>query len=355
MKGGWTMAERWSVAVVAVLLSACSGSGEQANDTANVAETATASAAPPPPAGNVAVAVPPATGFDPAAVPLGTAPTGAWPYFSLMDGYQPMTAKNKPGESSLQFVRDASFDRYEFFDGQKLVPVDGRLSTVRALGKGASFFQVQKTYEKLVHDLGGVTVWEGTGQQLVSANAKFADQRQRGLYMLERESGGTYLIRTPGGEIWVELWKRWQDEDDSYWLTVVEKKGLEMKARLFDAEQMKATLDADGHVALYVNFDTDKATLKPDAQPTLAEIVKLLTANPGLRLEVQGHTDDSGTPAHNIQLSSGRANAVLNALVAAGIDAGRLSAKGYGQTKPIADNGSEPGKAKNRRVELVKR
>ena len=122
-----------------------------------------------------------------------------------------------------------------------------------------------------------------------------------------------------------------------------------------DASAMKKAIDADGRVALYVNFDVDKATLRPDAQPTIAEIEKLLGGDPALRLSVEGHTDNTGTPAHNQELSTARARSVLGALVGLGIDPARLQSKGFGQDKPLADNGSEDGRAKNRRVELVKR
>ncbi|MBC8084221.1 MAG: OmpA family protein [Hymenobacter sp.] len=107
-------------------------------------------------------------------------------------------------------------------------------------------------------------------------------------------------------------------------------------------------------MALYVNFDTDQATIRPESEPTLAEVVTLLRQNPALRLAVQGHTDNAGTPAHNQQLSEGRAAAVVASLTGAGIAAGRLEAAGFGQSKPVADNATEAGKAQNRRVELVK-
>ena len=107
-------------------------------------------------------------------------------------------------------------------------------------------------------------------------------------------------------------------------------------------------------MALYLNFDSDKATLRPDAQPTLAEVQKLLTDSPDLRLAVQGHTDNTSTPAHNQQLSEARAQAVVAALTAQGIAASRLQAAGFGQTQPRADNATEAGRAQNRRVELVK-
>lgn len=87
----------------------------------------------------------------------------------------------------------------------------------------------------------------------------------------------------------------------------------------------------------------------------MAEVVKLLRTAPALRLGVEGHTDNTSTAAHNQQLSEARAQAVVAALVAQGIAASRLQAAGFGQTRPLADNATEPGRAQNRRVELVKR
>ena len=108
-------------------------------------------------------------------------------------------------------------------------------------------------------------------------------------------------------------------------------------------------------MALYLNFDTDQATLRPDARPTLAEVLKLLQQSPALRLAVQGHTDNAGTPAHNQRLSGARAAAVVAALVAGGTAPDRLQAAGFGQTRPVADNATAAGRAQNRRVELVQR
>ncbi|AHJ96013.1 Outer membrane protein [Hymenobacter swuensis DY53] len=86
----------------------------------------------------------------------------------------------------------------------------------------------------------------------------------------------------------------------------------------------------------------------------MAEVLALLRQNPQLRLAVQGHTDNVGTAARNQQLSDDRASAVVTELTQAGIAAGRLQTAGFGQTKPLADNSTEEGRAKNRRVELVK-
>ncbi len=84
-------------------------------------------------------------------------------------------------------------------------------------------------------------------------------------------------------------------------------------------------------------------------------MLKLLQQNPGLRLAVQGHTDNAGTPAHNQTLSEDRARAVVGALTQGGIAADRLAASGLGQTRPVADNATDAGRAQNRRVELVQR
>ncbi|WBA40681.1 OmpA family protein [Hymenobacter canadensis] len=86
----------------------------------------------------------------------------------------------------------------------------------------------------------------------------------------------------------------------------------------------------------------------------MAEVLALLRQNPALRLAVQGYTDNAGTPAYNQQLSEARAGTVVAELAKAGIAASRLQATGLGQSQPLADNATETGKARNRRVELVK-
>jgi OOP family OmpA-OmpF porin len=103
-----------------------------------------------------------------------------------------------------------------------------------------------------------------------------------------------------------------------------------------------------------INFDVDKATIKPESMGTLNMIVGVLKDNPDIKFEIDGHTDNSGAAAHNLTLSQQRADAVKTQLVTMGIDASRLSAKGLGDTKPISDNNTLEGKANNRRVEFVK-
>ena len=101
-----------------------------------------------------------------------------------------------------------------------------------------------------------------------------------------------------------------------------------------------------------VLFDTDKATIKPASHTELDEVVKVFDENPGLRVEVDGHTDSRGSDAHNLDLSQRRAEAVLEYLVRHGVAVERLAAKGFGESKPVADNESVEGMSLNRRVEL---
>jgi outer membrane protein OmpA-like peptidoglycan-associated protein len=108
-------------------------------------------------------------------------------------------------------------------------------------------------------------------------------------------------------------------------------------------------------MALYINFDTGKSNIKPESMGIIDQIAALLQAHPDLRLSIEGHTDNVGTPQSNKTLSQQRANSVMSAVAQKGIAANRMTAVGWGQEKPIADNRSEDGKAKNRRVEIVKK
>ena len=101
-----------------------------------------------------------------------------------------------------------------------------------------------------------------------------------------------------------------------------------------------------------VNFDSNKDLLRPDALPILDEAVATLKRYPGLKLEVAGHTDSANSDAYNLELSQRRAAAVMDYFVSQGVAAERLSAKGYGEVEPIADNASSAGRLENRRVEL---
>jgi OOP family OmpA-OmpF porin len=120
------------------------------------------------------------------------------------------------------------------------------------------------------------------------------------------------------------------------------------------ATDLAANLKKTCHIALYgVLFDFNKSTLQPASDAVLQQVADLLAKDKTLKVEVQGHTDNVGGDAYNQTLSEARARAVADWLTKQGVAAARLSAHGYGKTKPVADNNNEEGRAKNRRVEIA--
>jgi len=164
-----------------------------------------------------------------------------------------------------------------------------------------------------------------------------------------------------GVDTWVMVTTQKSLDDDKgqtviiYDVNVIEIGQMEQVIEI-DESGMKKQLDTTGKVILHgINFDTGKATIKDDSRALLDEIGKLLNDNKDLKLSIEGHTDNVGDKAANQKLSEARAAAVKDYLVKnAKIDAARLTTKGFGDTKPIADNATDEGKAQNRRVEMVK-
>jgi outer membrane protein OmpA-like peptidoglycan-associated protein len=141
----------------------------------------------------------------------------------------------------------------------------------------------------------------------------------------------------------------------NYELVIVETKPMEQEV-VADAAALKKGIAATGKVAVYgIFFDTAKSDIKPESDPALNEITKLLKQNPRLNIYVVGHTDGAGVLESNLKLSAGRADAVVKALTSRGIAAARLKPAGVGPYCPVDTNRTEEGKVKNRRVELVER
>jgi outer membrane protein OmpA-like peptidoglycan-associated protein len=134
----------------------------------------------------------------------------------------------------------------------------------------------------------------------------------------------------------------------------VEKAGMAQEI-VANADAFGKDIKSTGHAAVYgIHFDTGKSEVKPESQPALQEVAKLLSSDPSLKLLVVGHTDSVGQLEANMKLSLARAEAVVQALVKNhGIAPGRLQAQGAGPIAPVTTNRTEEGRAKNRRVELV--
>lgn len=291
--------------------------------------------------------------FDVASVPISTATMPPFPFVALPkdlgDGYH---------------NEDKDFDRAYVLAGQELRPVEGHLSlrffppNVVKMSSLAAF----RNYDQVIKSLGGVrvdTVAPGD-KAFIARNGGDRNAILAKLRLLNLEDTGPddvptfaqYLIRTPRSNVWISF--SLFDDKNNVNLLVLEEKALQQTVGLVTADTMASALKQEGHIALYLNFDTDSAVIRPESQPTVEQIVKLLDEDKALVLKVQGHTDTTGDTAHNRALSLARAQSVVKTLVAQHVPASRLSAEGKGPDQPIADNGSEAGRAKNRRVELVR-
>jgi len=162
-------------------------------------------------------------------------------------------------------------------------------------------------------------------------------------------------LSSPEADVYVSLYVSGGWLYPAVQLDVIEVKPMETGLVTVTADALAKDIARTGHVAVYgIYFDTDKADVKPESEPILQEIAKLLQQNSELKLYVVGHTDNVGDLTYNMELSQARADAVVKILVSQySVDANRLKAHGVGHLAPVASNGTEEGRAKNRRVELV--
>ncbi len=183
----------------------------------------------------------------------------------------------------------------------------------------------------------------------IQANYRTALKALNAQILFTDDNTTTARLEDKGQTIWIGVYNLF----DEIRINVVEEAPPKPVVQP-PADGMKAALDQVGHLALYINFDFNKATLRPDAAPAVAQIVALLKKYPALAVSLQGHTDNVGTHDYNLKLSQDRAASVVAAIVRSGIDAKRLTSAGFGPDKPVADNKTADGRSKNRRVELVK-
>ncbi|KFN45192.1 OmpA family protein [Arenimonas metalli] len=327
------------------------------------ADAATADASPPvesnatplpgePGGPELATAAPtPPAEFDPASVPESTASLPPFPFFKEPEGLV-STLDDRD--------RNKNFDREHMIAGDKVVAIEGkvfrdRFQLTNPDQREYSDIEFHRNYANAIAELGGQKISQV--QYTNEVNAAFGgreavDKHYHGTCASSGCENHTYLIRQGGKEWWIQVSTGAIPLHGE--VVVLERQGMTSKLAFIDAAAMKKALDADGRIALYINFDVDKATLRPDAAAVVAEIHRLLTDDPALRLSIDGHTDSTGTAERNRELSRQRAEAVQATLVAKGIAADRLQAQGFGPDQPLADNGTEDGRAKNRRVELVR-
>ncbi len=170
------------------------------------------------------------------------------------------------------------------------------------------------------------------------------------LYTYVYGSGARFYMTAQKGGQWVKL----SVVSDAYDLTAVKEKQME-QAMKADASGWAEEIKQNGRVTIYgINFDTGKATIRPDSEIPLSEIVKLFQANSSWEMAVAGHTDNVGAKEMNLTLSRQRGESVIAWLTAHGVAKDRMVPAGFGDTRPLAGNDTDEGRQKNRRVDLVR-
>lgn len=244
------------------------------------------------------------------------------PLFTRMKNYYILQCEKKYDQALIMIDEDP--------DSPKNLKPEGEKTFIKyqyeeSAGKAPSYLQIRRNYQNAAKTL----------------KAKILVDRERYTGMqIDKDGGGIY--------IGLELF----NDGRNISLTIVEQKAMEQE---ITANDMWQALQKDGFIALYINFDTNKSTIKQESTGIIDQIVGLMKSQPSLKLSIEGHTDSQGTSESNKTLSLNRAKAVIKAVSEGGISESRMSAIGWGQEKPVADNRTEEGRAKNRRVEIVKK
>jgi outer membrane protein OmpA-like peptidoglycan-associated protein len=244
------------------------------------------------------------------------------PLFTRMKSYYIVQCEKKYDQANIMIDEDP--------DSPKNLKPEGDKTFIKyqyedSAGQAPSYLQIRRNYQNAAKAL----------------KAKILVDRLRYTAMqIDKDSSRIY--------IGLELFNDGRTID----ITILEQKAMVQE---ITANDMWQALQKDGFMALYINFDTNKSTIKQESTGIIDQIVELMKSQPNLELSIEGHTDSQGTPKRNKTLSLDRAKAVIKAVAKGGISESRMSPIGWGQEKPVADNKTEEGRAKNRRVEIVKK
>jgi OOP family OmpA-OmpF porin len=229
--------------------------------------------------------------------------------------------------------KEAEFESYKYLGvGAKPSVIEGhKYYLLYKLKSGApepGELKIRRNVQDALKKIGGKVIWDENFNRV-----------------------STIVVQKDNKETWIEV----RSYNNNYRLNIVEREIMKQEI-VADAKAMGDDINNSGHVSVYgIFFDTGKSDLKPESDSAIIQISKLLDKNLSLKLYVVGHTDNAGSIEANMKLSNDRANEVVKTLVANyGIAADRLKPYGVASLSPVATNDTEEGRAKNRRVELVK-
>jgi|26BtaG_2_1085354.scaffolds.fasta_scaffold00022_36 outer membrane protein OmpA-like peptidoglycan-associated protein len=232
-----------------------------------------------------------------------------------------------------------NYDEYVFMLGEdQPKTIEGNVTEITYSYDGEfgpklpSRLQIIKNYENAIQKMGGTKIYTSIKDE-------------------SEWIGGTFKLEKDGTAYWVGIYNLINNPVDQFSFILLEQ---DIMMQELEGNEMFDKIDSGEAVTLYVNFETGKSNIQSDSMSIIYDLFGMLKMNPELNIIIEGHTDDIGSKESNLALSESRAESIKSALVNKGVTANRILTKGYGSSKPIADNKSEEGRAKNRRVEVKK-
>lgn len=286
--------------------------------------------------------------FDINTIPISIADIGDFPFFTAPEGAE-----------YINRAKPIDFDFIVFITPNEIYEVEGKTFRAhvhkdRKSDREISGRYLIRSFEDAITQAGGVKIFEG--QLTKERRDKYAElctyAGSNGSIDIWNNPIATYVIRRNDGNIYIAMDK---GRGNTTSIQIVQEKPFEQTIKKITSDDIVKDLNEKGKSILYINFDVDKADIKPDGKEVVDQIAKVLQQDASLKIDIEGHTDNTGDAAHNKKLSDDRAKAVMQSLTGSGIDKSRLSAQGFGAERPLVANDSEENKAKNRRVELVKK
>lgn len=252
------------------------------------------------------------------------------------------------------------FHKLEMFDGNHFFNIEGRVDKMSIemdpFDKPWNQYLFDTSIEKYLKSIGAKLISDKKiPNELINtwgktSNEKYEHMNKFYVGDIINDKVKMFVLKTPTKKIGFQIHSNIATGS----IGVVEMKEFKQTIKKITANDILKEIKSKGFATLHINFDTGKSRIKSGSYNLINEITKMMKANKDLKISIEGHTDNVGNQTSNLKLSKNRAKSVLLALTDENINESRLKSEGFGQNKPIANNATEEGKAKNRRVELRK-
>ncbi|MDO5524270.1 MAG: OmpA family protein, partial [Bacteroidia bacterium] len=254
------------------------------------------------------------TSFNPDNIPETNAELGQFPYYTVPDW---LKTGGYSGEKELDFAL------FEFYTGTGFYPVEGPLSIKYFSVKGENEYEsgtwneykFVQSFRKHFESLGAKKIWEGgipwDAFDQLDTEKNNTDYSFKHSHKGSQDNQVVYALKQAGKEVFFLI-----ASNSSYGSVIVAQNGeFEQTIGILKSDEIKKQLDEKGKAVLYINFDTDKATLKAEGKEAVAEITKTMNSDNTLEISIDGYTDNTGSAEHNLKLSQARAETVKKELV----------------------------------------